>query len=372
MTKACKSVVVISPPKNKENNSRTPSKSKGGFRPVLPPPKRRGRLAAPVQGQETVPSATKQTARHRQQHPRTTISHRQSIHDDADSAETQNEDNSLSHTLPKDPLAVDDCLALLKLRRPLEPKTEFGLAEGIGMHLSENIKLSGLRKARETSLLEMVKTLTHHLENREETISIWVSFADKVALLSARQIHAAQQEIKDLTEAKRRSYSALLSMQTQVKQANSAVKDTLCDINSTITRLKDEVVKELCLKFKQRALTEREAIQAESKCQRGDELEELALQHENQVKHLQDTISNLEASLASTTDETNIAKDGLKLANEEIVKLNAMVESSQVKFSELRNSLDKKVKTLQKQIEDNDKKKEQELMDKDNVNGFRT
>lgn len=111
-------------------------------------------------------------------------------------------------------------------------------------------------------------------------------FARKVALLSARQIHAAQQEIKDLTEAKRRSYSALLSMQTQVKQANSAVKDTLCDINSTITRLKDEVVKELCLKFKQRALTEREAIQAESKCQRGDELEELALQHENQVKHV--------------------------------------------------------------------------------------
>lgn len=78
----------------------------------------------------------------------------------------------------------------------------------------------------------------------------------------------------------------MLSMQTQVKQANSAVKDTLCDINSTITRLKDEVVKELCLKFKQRALTEREAIQAESKCQRGDELEELALQHENQVKHV--------------------------------------------------------------------------------------
>lgn len=75
----------------------------------------------------------------------------------------------------------------------------------------------------------------------------------------------------------------------------------------------------------------------------------------------------MEASLASTTDETNIAKDGLKLANEEIVKLNAMVESSQVKFSELRNSLDKKVKTLQKQIEDNDKKKEQELMDKDKL-----
>ena len=168
---------------DKENNSGTTLKPKGqGFHPVLATQKRRGKVAA--QQEEQAPLATtKQTAR-RQQHRRTTLSHRQRIR--GDGTETKNEDNGPNGPSPnpprdsRDPLSVDDCLALLKLRRPLESKTEFGLAEGIGTHLAENIKLSGLRKAREKSLLDMVKTLTHHLENREETIATWVSFADKV------------------------------------------------------------------------------------------------------------------------------------------------------------------------------------------------
>ena len=48
------------------------------------------------------------------------------------------------------------------------------------------------------------------------------------------------------------------------------------------------------------------------------------------------------------------------MANEEIVKLNTMVESSQVKYSH-------KVKTFQQQIEDIAKKNEQDLMDKDKL-----
>lgn len=85
---------------------------------------------------------------------------------------------------------------------------------------------------------------------------------------------------------------------------------------------------------------------------------------------LRETISNLEASLSSTTDETKIAKDDLKLANEEIVKLNTMIESSHVKYSELQHLLDQsddKVKTLQQRIEDIDKKREQELAEKDKM-----
>ena len=274
MAQTRKSAAVISPANKKENNGRTPSTSKvQGIGPVLATQKRRGKL----QQQETAPpTAVKRPAAapRRRLHQRTTLfpNHRQSVRDDGDGAETQSEDKSLSlPNQPNEPLTIDDCLALLQLRRPLEPKTEHGLAAGIGTHLTENIKLSGLRKVRETSLLDMVKTLTRHLENREETISTWVSFADKVgailfiqalpilarcrllpsclltinatahqvALLSARQIHKAQQEAHDFAEAARRSYCAILTMQTQVQQANCEAKDALCEIKSILSRFQD-------------------------------------------------------------------------------------------------------------------------------------
>ena len=89
-----------------------------------------------------------------------------------------------------------------------------------------------------------------------------------------------------MTEAARRSHSAILSMQMQVRHANSEVKDALDEIRSTMPRIQAEVVDELCSTFKQRALTEITEREAESKCQRADEVEELALQHGNQVKHV--------------------------------------------------------------------------------------
>ena len=182
MAQTSKSAVVISPANKKENNGRTPPTSKvQGIRPVLATQKRRGKL----QQQETAPptAVKRPAAPPRRRLQRTTLfpNHRQSVRDDGAGAETQNEDKSLSRpNPPNEPLTVDDCLTLLQLRRPLEPNTEHGLAAGIGTHLTENIKLSGLRKARETALLDMVKTLTRHLENREETIVTWVAFADKV------------------------------------------------------------------------------------------------------------------------------------------------------------------------------------------------
>ena len=75
-------------------------------------------------------------------------------------------------------------------------------------------------------------------------------------------------------------------MQMQVRHANSEVKDALGEIRRTMPRIQAEVVDELCSTFKQRALTEITEREAESKCQRTDEVEELALQHGNQVKHV--------------------------------------------------------------------------------------
>ena len=63
-------------------------------------------------------------------------------------------------------------LKLLGLLRPIDNKTyEFGLAKGIEVHLVESIKLCGLRKGLEKSIIDMVNTLCNHLTNREDEIN---------------------------------------------------------------------------------------------------------------------------------------------------------------------------------------------------------
>jgi hypothetical protein len=55
---------------------------------------------------------------------------------------------------------VETGCKLIGVNRPDEKKHEHGLAEGIQLHLVESIKLSGLRRAREKSITDMITTLS--------------------------------------------------------------------------------------------------------------------------------------------------------------------------------------------------------------------
>ena len=90
---------------------------------------------------------------------------------------------------------VESGLQTLGLIRPIDNKAyEFGLANGIMVHLIESVKLCGLKKAREKSITDMITTLCNHLSSREDEISRWIEFADKIALKAAERINASTRE----------------------------------------------------------------------------------------------------------------------------------------------------------------------------------
>ena len=93
------------------------------------------------------------------------------------------------------PPTIESGLKALGLIRPIDNKAyEFGLANGIMVHLIESVKLCGLKKAREKSITDMITTLCNHLSSREDEISRWIEFADKIALKAAERIDASTRE----------------------------------------------------------------------------------------------------------------------------------------------------------------------------------
>jgi hypothetical protein len=83
------------------------------------------------------------------------------------------------------PLTAKSGYQHLGLSRPDDKHYEFGLDNGIEVHLVESIKLCGLRKAREKSIIDMISTLCSHLTNREEDVREWQEFSDSVAIAAA-------------------------------------------------------------------------------------------------------------------------------------------------------------------------------------------
>lgn len=93
------------------------------------------------------------------------------------------------------PPTVELGLKALGLIRPIDNKAyDFGLANGIMVHLIESVKLCGLKKAREKSITDMITTLCNHLSSREDEISRWIEFADKIALKAAERIDTSTRE----------------------------------------------------------------------------------------------------------------------------------------------------------------------------------
>ncbi|KAL3780978.1 hypothetical protein ACHAW5_010433 [Stephanodiscus triporus] len=101
------------------------------------------------------------------------------------------------------PPTVESGLKALGLLRPIDNKTyEFGVANGIRLHLVESVKLCGLKKVREKSIMDMISTLCNHLTSKEEEISRWIEFADRVALSAAEKLDQSMLEYQAVCKSR--------------------------------------------------------------------------------------------------------------------------------------------------------------------------
>eukprot|EP00985_Skeletonema_marinoi_P018287 scaffold10195_cov103-Skeletonema_marinoi.AAC.4 len=138
-------------------------------------------------------------------------------------------------------------LELLNLVRPSDSRAEFGLSNAIQTHLIESIKLCSLKSRRETSLVDMVKTLCNHLSNRENEIANWTEFADTVAVAAASKLqeslvkfHQARVSMDNARESARTCQMALQNISTQytsMKEAHVTIKQDVVETLSTISPL---------------------------------------------------------------------------------------------------------------------------------------
>lgn len=131
------------------------------------------------------------------------------------------------------PPTVESGLKALGLIRPIDNKAyEFGLANGIMVHLIESVKLCGLKKAREKSITDMITTLCNHLSSREDEISRWIEFADKIALKAAERIDASTREYKVIC-------NSLGEAQDEVKFCQGSLRRQLQSLKTDLIRTRE-------------------------------------------------------------------------------------------------------------------------------------
>lgn len=126
------------------------------------------------------------------------------------------------------PPTVESGLKALGLIRPIDNKAyEFGLANGIKVHLIKSVKLCGLKKAREKSITDMITILSNHLSSREDEISRWIEFADKIALKAAERIDASMREYQVICSSLGEAKDEVKFCQDSLRQLQSLKNDLI-------------------------------------------------------------------------------------------------------------------------------------------------
>ncbi len=286
----------------------------------------------------------------------------------------------------KTPPTVESGLNVLGLIRPLDNKTfEFGLAEGIKLHLVENVKLCGLKKCREKSLLDMVMTLCNHLASRELEIERWAEFSDTVALASAERLDQAKHEYISICCAKDDALNAVQTMLVNVgkevlctKKEVSKTRAEVADILSTafpsilcdVKKLRHQIqrycsdMRSECKSETRRATDKLTTAHYNDKRRLENVIDRLELQfrvEEEKVKSLQCQLIDTAASLKNEQKEQQQIRDDLQRAHEQIKSLELLVENERVqKAKEIRykdeqmrvelDTIDQKVKNSIKSL----------------------
>jgi len=216
-----------------------------------------------------------------------------------------------THTPPTSTTATTESgLKALNLIRPIDNKTfEFGLAAGIQVHLIESVRLCGLKKGRETSIINMITTLCNHLTNREAEINNWIEFADKVALSAAVKLEESMQEYQVVCASRDESRSETKDARValgKIQQEVQTVKDEVNKIGQQVVGVLNTFPTVLCdfeQQLRRQITLHNDAVRSECKSEVGDAIDELNEAHDIEKQRLEAVIGRLEMSVQVEADK---------------------------------------------------------------------
>ena len=253
----------------------------------------------------------------------------------------------------------------MNLIRPIDTKTfEFGLAAGIQVHLIESVKLCGLKKGRETSIINMITTLCNHLTNREAEINNWIEFADKVALSAAIKLEESMQEYQVICalrdESRRESKEARLAL-SKIQQQVQTVKDEVKKVRQQVIELLNTFPSVMCefeQQLRRQITSHNDTVRSECKSEIGDVIDELTEVHEVEKQRLEAVISRLEMSVQAEVDkrialqaQLNSASADLKNEQSSHLSVQTELKSEVDKSHNQLQEANKKIQSLEKQIQ---------------------
>lgn len=276
------------------------------------------------------------------------------------------------------PPTVESGLKALGLIRPLDNKAfEFGLAKGIQLYLVENVKLCGLKKGREKSLLDMVSTLCNHLANRQREIEIWVEFADKIALTSAEKFAQTMHQHQAICCSKDDALNAAHSSMVRISKEVINIRKEICKTRSEVLDILTTIPSVLCVeKLRRQVQSYFSSVKSECKSESCRELEKCKSSHNTEMRRLESIIDRLEitirvegekvkslqcqridnsalltnqqkehsSALAKMKEDEQKIRADLQRANEQIRSLEVLVENERIQKTRELHEKDEKMK----------------------------
>ena len=265
------------------------------------------------------------------------------------------------------PPTIERGLELLGLVRPSDSRSEWGLSSAIQTHLIESIKLCGLKSRRETSLIDMVKTLCKHLSNRESEISSWNEFADTAVITAASKLHESlgrfHQACASRDNARESAKTCQMALQNirkqydSIKEAHDTLKQDVVETLSTIPQLMAELKGQLQHKLGSHI----DYLHSESKTEVCDAIEELTRKHDDEKQKLETTIHSLTQTVHSGEEKMTVLQDQIDSFRNDL-------DAEKAKYSGLQDELggaQDKIQHLEQCLEKEQLDKKQQLSEMD-------
>jgi hypothetical protein len=199
------------------------------------------------------------------------------------------------------------------------------------MHLVESVKLCGMKKAREKSILDMITTLCNHLTSRDDEINRWIDFADKIAVSAAEKLDRSMLEYQAIClsndKAQNDARGGQRGLLTMSRKLKTLKKDLLVarDAASEVMRTFPPLIRE-CedrLRHEVRKHSDCQRLDFESRMR--DVVERLTTSHDGERQRLSNVINALEKSnraeienvktLQIKLDDADVALEGVKNAS---------------------------------------------------------
>lgn len=233
---------------------------------------------------------------------------------------------------------------ILGVERPIGNESEpVESILGIKTQIIENVKLCGLRKARETAIMDLIGLLCNQVSKKDNDAKKWMKFGDEIACVAAKKLIKCNHYLEESTKLRKASYEQARQLHKVAKGIRVAMTSIAADAAKKVQSTCAIIIEEIIIRLRKEVQLRVDEEKSKFAHHMQHEMSTLTKAHEKEKQLMEKKIHSLQ-------DTTRLREKELEDSQTQLYQASCQWENEKTRSASMESRFETEKRTLLGQL----------------------